>query len=444
VLVLAAVLFALTARAQTYALNTIPNPRLVDGGFITDAAQLLGPAKSVIDARLRALEQRSGAEVAVVILPSIGDAVPKQFATALFEAWGIGKKQQNNGVLILHVLDQRRVEIETGYGVEGALPDVKCHWLIDEVVIPAFKRAQFAEGHEALTRGIEYGLEHPNAGRDELLNSAALSGTFAAVPVPKFALTPPAAPADADARMLQRVMPTPFHLLPMVLLLVLGRRRRRVHHALYPNPLKRPRTKTGVLSVCVSIVWIGLVFWAAVGQLVWLHHVAAVLVLGVSPLIHGDYLRTARLAARRHAPRSCPRCRAALTRLPDGEAEQLEQWQAIEELLGAFDYDVWSCACGERQVFCYDGAKPRAACAACHHHTTTRERVVTQAATLNSTGEATITTRCEFCEHEVIEHEVLPRLDPPSSSGSGGSSDSSSSSSFGGGSSGGGGAGGSY
>jgi len=60
--------------------------RAVDGGFVTDAAQLLGRAKPAIDARLRALEQRSGAEVALVILPSIGDAVPKQFATAQRQA----------------------------------------------------------------------------------------------------------------------------------------------------------------------------------------------------------------------------------------------------------------------------------------------------------------------------------------------------------------------
>jgi uncharacterized protein len=447
--VLAAVLFALSASAQTYALNNVPNPRVADGGFVTDPEGLLGSARGVIDARLRALEQRSGAEIALVILPSIGDAVPKQFATALFEAWGIGKKQVDNGVLILHVLDQRRVEIETGYGVEGALPDVKCHWLIDEVVVPAFKRAQFATGHDALTRGLVYGLEHPEAGRDELLQSAALTGEFANVPAPKLAFSArPAAPARTDAgpALLSRLLPTPFHVLPMVGLFLLGWRRRRVHHALYPNSRKRPPAKTEILSVLVSVLWIGAVIGAAVAQAVWVHHVAALLVLGSCALVFGDCRLTARRAAERNAPRACRRCATALTRVRDGDAEQLEQWQAVEERLGAFDYDVWSCACGERLVLCYDGATPRAACSACHHHTTTRERVVTQAPTLHSTGDATVTTHCEFCEHDVVEHEIIPRLDPPSSSSSSGGAgrSSSGSSSFGGGRSGGGGSGGSY
>ena len=89
--------------------------------------------------------------------------MPKHFATALFEYWGIGQKGADNGVLVLHVLDLRRVEIETGYGNEGPLPDVKCHWLIESVVIPAFKAGHFAQGRDALTRGILYALEHPEA-----------------------------------------------------------------------------------------------------------------------------------------------------------------------------------------------------------------------------------------------------------------------------------------
>ena len=114
-------------------------------------------------APLRDFKARTGAEVAVVVLPSIGDAVPKHFATALFEYWSIGQKGADNGVLVLHVLDLRRVEIETGYGNEGPLPDVKCHWLIESVVIPAFKAGHFAQGRDALTRGILYALEHPEA-----------------------------------------------------------------------------------------------------------------------------------------------------------------------------------------------------------------------------------------------------------------------------------------
>jgi uncharacterized protein len=441
-LALSTLLLAFAARAQTYTVPTVPNPRTADGGFVTDAAQVLGAAEPVIEARLRDFKARTGAEVAVVILPSIGDAVPKYFANALFQLWGVGQRGADNGALVLHVLDQRRIEIETGYGSEGPLPDVKCHWLIESVVIPAFKAGHFAEGHDALTRGIVYALEHPEAGRDELLNSAATSGTFANVPAPQAAFARPSEPELAPAAGLARFLPTPLHALPLLLLLVFTGLRNQAHRRLYSNPTKRPLAKTAVAGIVAPLLWGGAAAGAAIGQLSWLHHVAASLLLGTAGIIAWDWRRTQRLGLARHAPRNCARCGAAMVRADDGEAEQLEDWRALEERMGAWDYDVWTCACGERTLFRYDGVTPRAQCSQCRHHTTTRERVVLRPATQLYEGEARITTHCEFCGHEIVVHEVLPRLPPPSSSSS--SSGGSSSSSFGGGSSGGGGAGGSY
>jgi uncharacterized protein len=435
-------LLAFAARAQTYTVPTVPNPRVVDGGFVTDAAQVLGAAEPVIEARLRDFKTRTGAEVAVVILPSIGDAVPRYFANALFQLWGVGQRGADNGVLVLHVLDQRRIEIETGYGSEGPLPDVKCHWLIESVVIPAFKAGHFAEGHEALTRGIVYALEHPEASRDELLNSAATSGTFANVPPPRAAFARPFEPEPAPAAGLGRFLPTPLHALPLLLLLVFTGLRNQAHRKLYPHPTKRPLAKTVVAGIVAPVLWGGAAAWAAIGQLSWLHHVAASLLLATAGIIAWDWRRTRRLGLARHAPRNCAKCGAAMVRAEDGAEEQLEDWRALEERMGAWDYDVWTCACGERTLFRYHGVTPRALCSQCHHHTTTRERVVLRAATQLYEGEARITTHCEFCDHRIVVHEVLPRLPPPSSSSS--SSGGSSSSSFGGGSSGGGGAGGSY
>lgn len=446
-LALSTLLLAFAARAQTYTVPTVPNPRVVHGGFVTDAAHVLGAAEPVIEARLRDLEARTGAEVALVILPSIGDAVPKYFANALFEYWGVGKKRVDNGVLVLHVLDQRRVEIETGYGSEGPLPDVKCHWLIESLVIPAFKAGHFAQGHDALTRGISYALEHPEAGRDELLKSATPSARFADVPAPQRALAQPPE-HQAPATGLAFFLPTPLHGLPLLLLLWFSGLRTRAQRRLYPNPEKRPGAKTLVVGVIAPLLWFGAILWAALAELPWLHHVAASLLLAVAGIVAGDWRRTRRLATVRNAPRDCPKCGAGMLRMDDGEAEQLELWQAIEERMGAWDYDVWRCGCGERILYRYDGVTPRAPCVKCGHHTTTRQRVVLRPATQLLSGEAKTTTHCEFCGHEVVEHEVIPQLPPPGSSSSSFSSSSgsssSSSSSFGGGSSGGGGAGGSY
>lgn len=91
-----------------------------------------------IDSILSRLEDSTNAQVAVVALQSIGDALPKDFANALFKKWGIGYAGKDNGLLILFVFDQRRVEFETGYGLEGLLPDATCGIIQREKMLPAF------------------------------------------------------------------------------------------------------------------------------------------------------------------------------------------------------------------------------------------------------------------------------------------------------------------
>ncbi|HMU84863.1 MAG TPA: TPM domain-containing protein, partial [Leptospiraceae bacterium] len=113
----------------------VPNPRTT-GGWVSDPSQVLATRTDAINHLISDHEKETTDEIAVVVLPSIGQLVPKEFATALFNSWKIGKAKKNNGVLVLHILDQRRIEIETGYGQEGALPDVKCKWILDEVVVP--------------------------------------------------------------------------------------------------------------------------------------------------------------------------------------------------------------------------------------------------------------------------------------------------------------------
>jgi uncharacterized protein len=83
----------------------------------------------------------------------------KVFATKLFNYWHIGKKDQNNGVLILISKADRRVEIETGYGIEAILPDAKIGNIIDTQIIPKFKNSSFNDGTIAGTRAIISTLE---------------------------------------------------------------------------------------------------------------------------------------------------------------------------------------------------------------------------------------------------------------------------------------------
>ena len=90
-------------------------------------------------------------EVTVVALPSIGEDIPAEFAHKHFEHWGIGKKADDNGLLILLVLDQRKVTFATGYGLEGVLPDALCFRIQQNEMVPWFRKNDFDRG---ITEGV--------------------------------------------------------------------------------------------------------------------------------------------------------------------------------------------------------------------------------------------------------------------------------------------------
>ena len=92
------------------------------------------------------MEQQSGVEAAVVMLPSIGDEEPFDFAQSLFRHWGIGKKGKDNGVLVLFVMDRRVVRFHTGYGLEGTLTDALCKRIQQRYMVPAFREGNWDKG----------------------------------------------------------------------------------------------------------------------------------------------------------------------------------------------------------------------------------------------------------------------------------------------------------
>lgn len=142
----------------------IPNSRLINNSRVTDMANILSPAtETSINHQLSGLEAKNGTEMAVVIVPSTAPAAtPKEFAIALFNYWGIGKKGQDNGILLLISQGERRVEVEIGYGVEDILPDAKVGNIISQEMKPKFKKGNFDEGTlagtEALVQVLESGV----------------------------------------------------------------------------------------------------------------------------------------------------------------------------------------------------------------------------------------------------------------------------------------------
>lgn len=129
-------------------IEQVPRP---DTQPVIDVANLLSEAdENALIKQITQLHNTTGDYIVVVTLPTIKDTdlTPKQYATKLFETWQIGNKDKDNGLLILDVADVRRIEIETGYGLEGALPDSTLKQIQTKQMVPAFKQGDFAKGFQ--------------------------------------------------------------------------------------------------------------------------------------------------------------------------------------------------------------------------------------------------------------------------------------------------------
>jgi uncharacterized protein len=117
---------------------------------VTDVAGILKPDQSAaLDARLRAFEQAKGSQVAVLIVPTTQPEEIEQYAIRVAEAWKLGRKGVDDGALLLVAVDDRRVRIEVGYGLEGALPDATANRIIEEVIVPRFRGGDYYGGIDA-------------------------------------------------------------------------------------------------------------------------------------------------------------------------------------------------------------------------------------------------------------------------------------------------------
>ncbi len=116
-------------------------------GYVNDFAGMLqSDEKQALESKLQDFTVRTGNEIAIVTVPSLGGATVENFATKLFEEWQIGKKDQDNGVLVLIARDDRKIRIEVGYGLEPVLTDAQSHWIIQNQLTPAFREQKYYAG----------------------------------------------------------------------------------------------------------------------------------------------------------------------------------------------------------------------------------------------------------------------------------------------------------
>lgn len=169
-------LVLLVAAAGLLAAPTLPN----HDGLITDRAGVLNRSDiPQLESKARAYHQQTGSEIAVLIVPTIGDQSLEDYAHDVFKAWGIGQKDKDNGVLFLVAIQERKARIEVGYGLEAQLTDLESGRLVnrESPMAQQFRTGDYAAGVNAVLDGIvqaiggEYDPPKPKDGIDDRISA---------------------------------------------------------------------------------------------------------------------------------------------------------------------------------------------------------------------------------------------------------------------------------
>lgn len=387
----------------------VPNPKTHDAdNWISDPDNILsGSAEDEINGILQQLEDSLSIEVAVVALNSIGEQEPHEFALSLFNRWGVGKAEDDNGLLILLTLDIRDITFKTGYGLEGVLPDILCKRIQMENMVPYLQDNDWDTG---MTEGVK------------------------AVVATLYGSDYQAAPPDAWIRKFSRTAP-PLVLIVFGIMIVLINWLvwRSFVHQLTPESDSTQAAITVLatkkplgIKTLLGVIWLVPVWPALLGIALW---------------YWGWQRKRLKLKSR-----TCPHCgRTCLKPVPVEETEKhqdlLSDSELMESNLKTAYIRIFRCtACGRTvKVRIPLERAGYECCPDCRNMTLHKEEEfrTVKNATTSSEGLMEASHRCLHCGARYIVGYRIPKISPSSrrSGGSGGSGGGS----FGGGSSGGGG-----
>lgn len=455
--------------------DAIPDPKTLGETYVSNPDSVLRPATvRLLNAELRALDQSGRAHIDVAVARSIGNSSPKNMATGLFNRWKIGDKDKNNGLLMLLVLDKRRVEFETGYGLEADVPDIICYRIQQRRMLPYLRAG---EHDSAVINGV-----HALIARLQVTDTTAATydaRLAAATDLPTAEELAPKTPADDWFGV---ALFTSILFWPVLFLIAWGiapkSQRKYKELLLMLIPLAVALAVHGLhAEPYMKMEWfMAFGYLLPLGYLhyhVWrLHQHYLALPAATSRPERYAYLREAysdlafgafffpvgllfywiwnrrRMHQLRAAPYACPNCTGTMHRLSEKQDDAfLEPGKVAEEKVKSVDYDVFQCAqCRHTITFDFKNLSTQVkACPACHYLTLKELKpTVEVAATTSSAGWGWQQSRCAHCQHETPQVRYHIPVKSSSSSSSGGSSSGGGSSSSSGGSSGGGGSGSSW
>ena len=368
IILLALVVVTLTVAAQTYTTASVPNPKLrCNSCYVSNPDGILSSsAEQRLNQILTNLEAKNSVQVAVVVINSIGDYDEYTFVHELFNLWRIGKEGKDNGVLILFVSDIRAVKIETGYGVEGLLPDAACEGILNDVMFPYFKSGKYDEGFVAGVEAIQERLTTDAAMEELLLNTN-----------------------STQSNLVNGLVV--YLVIAFVFLVILSWWSYFVVRSLKGENNLQYGQLAGIASVATILAFI---FPLPVALFAW-------------------WIRHKRKKVRRQ-PIPCHACGKSMHLLTEKEEDAyLQSAEIAEEVVKSVDYDVWLCdACKATRVLPYASAfTTYKKCPNCGAKTYKLERdeVAVQATTLHA-GQGEKVYECQHCKFKKVVPYVIPMI----------------------------------
>lgn len=403
-------------------IDEVPNVHVADRTrYVSNPSGVLSDeAVGRLDSEIASLWDDTSVELVVVAVDRIDSSLtPEEFATKLFEKWGIGKQDKDNGVLVLLSRDDHAAIIRTGYGVEGALPDIIAGRIIRNVMFPLYREGKYDEGTAAGIGSIAEVLRNPELAEE--LKSKYASDSRRGL--------------DNDlsgAELFNKYLGLAATVAVALLLLVI--------YAVFSSRKLGDVQRYRALDQYRTLVLFGLFFTLGMA-------LPAALILG---------LKMKRI--RRHR-RDCPHCGTRMELIDEEhDNDYLTPAQDTEERINSIDYDVWHCPrCHQTEILPYINRQNNyTVCDRCGARAMSLvDRRTLRQPTVSTEGEGVDIYMCKNCGNQHQKRFRIPRKPDPAAAvaagailgsalGRGGSGGGGgfSGGSFGGGMTGGGGAGG--
>ena len=360
---------------KDYSPADITNPNIANRkDYIADPANLVsGAAKSETNSILWDLRQKTGAEVAIAVVPNTGNYSEEDFATKLFDDWKLGKSDKDNGVLILIVPDQRAARIATGYGVEGIIPDIAARKIISRSVAPYMKQGDINGAVVNVAKEVSNVLSNPET-VEELKSNRGES--WEQVP-------------ESDL--------STEDLIIFFICILLGVGLVSVCMYVYDNnrlkKIDRYSQSRGWYDNLSTYKWLAIIS----------------LGIGLFPYL----LARKKYNNSRNQPLACPSCKGKMHKLNEEEDNKyLSPSQDLEERLNSVDYDVWVCDdCGSIEKFAYPNKHSvYQECPHCHTKSMylLKDHTVVPSTT-RSSGIGERIYDCKYCHNQTRKRYTIPK-----------------------------------